>query len=66
MIVKINGKDEAIEGGINILELVRFKNLIGENIVIEHNLRIVPKEEWPEVNLNENDTIEIVNFMGGG
>ena len=66
MIVRINGRDEVIERKINILELVKLKNLIGENIVIEHNLRIVPKEEWPEVNLNENDSIEIVNFMGGG
>jgi len=66
VIVRINGKAEVVAEKINILELVKHKNLLAENIVIEHNLRIVPKNEWWQVNLNENDTLEIVNFMGGG
>ena len=66
MIIKINGKNEAIERKLNLSDLVMSKNLSPEAIVVEHNRRIVPKEEWPTVALEENDTIEIVSFVGGG
>lgn len=66
MIVKINGKDQIIEGNPNLLELVISKKLMPESVVLEHNLSIVPKEEWKNVFLKENDSLEIVTFMGGG
>lgn len=66
MFVKINGKQEAIEKKINLLELAASKNLSPERIVIERNQRIVPKNEWKSVILEENDEIELVSFLGGG
>jgi len=66
MIVKINGKNETLEKKENLSDLVVSKNLIPETIVIEHNLRIVPKEEWRTVTLEENDAVEIISFVGGG
>ncbi|MDO8662926.1 MAG: thiamine phosphate synthase [Candidatus Omnitrophota bacterium] len=66
MIIKINGKDQVIEGSLNLLELVISKKLAPESVVLEHNLSIVPKEEWENVSLRENDSLEIVSFMGGG
>lgn len=66
MIIKINGKDETVDKPINLMELVLGKGLIPEQIVIEHNFRITPGDEWQGITLKENDTIEIVRFMGGG
>lgn len=66
MFVRINGKQEAIEKKINLLELAASKNLSPERIVIERNQRIVPKNEWESVVLEENDEIELVSFLGGG
>lgn len=66
MIIKINGKNENVEKIDSIARLVSDKKLSADKIVIEHNLRIVPKEEWPRVILRENDNIEIVSFVGGG
>lgn len=66
MIIKVNGKAEAVEENYNLAELVKSKKLLPENIVIEHNLCIVPKEEWPSAILRENDDVEIVAFMAGG
>jgi len=66
MIIKINGKDETIEKTSSLAELVMNKKLSPEKIVIEHNLRIVPKDKWSNVVLQENDQIEIVSFVGGG
>ena len=66
MIIKINGKDEAIDRALNLLELVKAKGLSPEKIVLEYNFCIVPKEEWENTNLREKDNIEIVSFVGGG
>lgn len=67
MIVRINGKGEILSEKIaNLKELVAHKELKAERIVIEHNQRIVPREEWQFIVIQENDTIEIVSFVGGG
>lgn len=66
MIIKINGKKETIGTPVNLIELVLDKGLVPDHIVIEHNFRIAPKDEWPDIRLKENDNIEIVSFVGGG
>ncbi len=66
MIIKINGKDEPVEKKLNLADLVAAKKLSPEKIVMEYNLRIVPRDEWRNVILQENDHIEIVSFVGGG
>lgn len=66
MKVKINGKDVSIDATKTLEELILGKGLHPEKIVIEHNLRIVPKEEWNKTALSDDDTVEIVSFVGGG
>jgi len=66
MNIRINGKVEALERPSTVEALVSDKGLSAERIVIEHNHRIIPKKEWPGIILRENDTIEIVSFIGGG
>lgn len=66
MNLKINGKDISTGAQKTLEELISEKGLHPEKIVVEHNLRIVPREEWPKTALNNNDTVEIVSFVGGG
>ncbi|MFA6358085.1 MAG: sulfur carrier protein ThiS [Candidatus Omnitrophota bacterium] len=66
MLIKINGKAEEIKTGLSLVGLISFKGLCAEKLVIEHNLRIIPKEEWQGVVLQENDSVEILSFVGGG
>ena len=66
MNIKINGKSEAVKTALNLNELVLAKGLIPEHIVVEHNYNIVGKEEWGNIILNENDSLEIISFVGGG
>ncbi len=66
MLVTINGKSEEIKMKLNLAELVLGKQLCAEKLVIEHNHRIVPKQEWQNISLQENDNIEIISFVGGG
>lgn len=66
MIIKINGKEEIVERPLNLIELVLQKSLVPDHIVIEHNFKIIPKDEWNNIALKENDNIEIISFVGGG
>jgi len=66
MKIQINGKEELIENVVNLAELINSKNLKPENIVIEHNTKIVSKEEFENVIITEEDRIEIISFVGGG
>ncbi|HOW88376.1 MAG TPA: sulfur carrier protein ThiS [Candidatus Omnitrophota bacterium] len=66
MNLTINGKQESIEKPLTLEALVAAKNLCPEKIVVEHNLRIVARGDWPKVTLGDKDSIEIVSFVGGG
>ena len=66
MIITINGKPENVKMQSNITELILSKGLCMSNLVVEHNSRILPKHQWQDIILKENDTIEIVSFVGGG
>ncbi len=66
MVIKINGKNESVDKPVNLMGLISDKGLVPERIVIEHNFRIISKDEWPSIALQENDNIEIVSFVGGG
>ena len=47
-------------------ELLRLKGLKPERVVVELNGEIVDKPRYGEVTLKENDTLEILGFVGGG
>ncbi len=66
MIVTINGKKETFERTLSLLELIKEKGLNKDKIVIERNLEIVPKDKLETTLLNNNDSIEIIAFVGGG
>lgn len=66
MLIKINGKEETVTSATTLAELITIKKLIPDHIMIEHNLQIVAREDLEKVLLRENDTVEIVSFVGGG
>ena len=66
MIIKLNGKSQDIGDCRDLSELIKKRDLSNKTLVIEYNLRIIPKESWSSVVINEKDNIEIVSFVGGG
>ena len=66
MKIKINGEVQELDAVKNLKDLVEIKGLEISKIVIEHNCNIVPRETIADVSLNEDDTVEIVSFVGGG
>lgn len=66
MTIRINGKAEAAGPASNLEELVRARMLSPDKIVVEHNMRIVSKEDWLRTPLEDGDVLEIISFVGGG
>ena len=65
MQITINGKVETIE--LDSLEaLLKAKGLNKDALVIEHNHKIIKRENWGQIQLKENDTLELLSFVGGG
>jgi len=66
MKIKVNGQSESVESNLNLAKLIADKKLSPEKIVVEYNLRVVPASEWSGIIINDNDSIEILSFLGGG
>jgi sulfur carrier protein len=62
----INGKYASLNETQTILDLLISYELSSDKVVIELNKEIIPKEEYGTIILKEEDTIEVVSFVGGG
>ena len=66
MNITVNGKLETVKPDITIGEFLKSKELDSEKVVVEHNLEIVERENFGNVVLSENDSLEVLRFVGGG
>ena len=66
MTIVVNGKTERIEAKTSLLDFLNSKKLDPEKVVVELNLDIISKEQLGSTILNENDSLEILRFVGGG
>ena len=66
MKIKVNGQIETVKEEITILDFVESKGLNPQNVVVEYNLNIVKSEQWNQTILKENDSLEVLSFVGGG
>ncbi len=65
MKLRVNGN--IIETGANtVLELLEELNIKPERVAVEVNMKVLKKTEYRDFTLSEGDSIEIVNFVGGG
>ena len=63
--VKVNGKEKDI-AGLNLLEYLEEKGYRPDRIVVERNLEILAREDLGNITIQDEDTIEVLEFMGGG
>jgi sulfur carrier protein len=66
MRIKVNGQEESLEQEIRLTEFLKSKGLELDRLVIEYNKRVVNKEEWEEILLKDQDSLEVLRFVGGG
>jgi sulfur carrier protein len=64
--VSINGKQESLQNGITVAELIQQINLTGKRIAMELNGEIVPRSQFSDRTLKQGDKLEIIVAVGGG
>ena len=64
--IKINGKIKSISKDSNISVVLKNLKIPLNKVAIELNEEIIDKKKINKINLNKNDKIEIVHFIGGG
>jgi sulfur carrier protein len=66
VMVRVNGRDEAIATGATIQSLLEDHGLKSEWVVVERNGEPVQRARFPEMKLAEGDRVEIVRAVAGG
>ncbi|ECL1829640.1 sulfur carrier protein ThiS [Campylobacter jejuni] len=61
----INGQKFELKE-LKFMDFIKEKDLKTELIALELNGEIIPKSEFENLILKENDKAEIVSFVGGG
>jgi sulfur carrier protein len=63
--VKVNGESYDY-AGLTVLEMLEKLGFSTERIAVEINMEIVPKGSYIATILKDEDTVEVVSFVGGG
>ena len=64
--ITLNGKKEELPSETPVMDLLMQKNIRPEVVTVEHNERILSREEFSKTFIKSGDRLELVFFMGGG
>ena len=64
--IKVNGKKVIFNKNESIEILIKKLKIPLNKVAIELNKKILNKKKIKTIKLNNNDSIEIVHFIGGG
>jgi thiamine biosynthesis protein ThiS len=64
--VQINGEDRLIPRGLSVHGLLERFELNPALVVVELNREILDRSRYSEIEVEEEDTLELVHFVGGG
>lgn len=66
MNILINGKDEMVDEGTSVRDLLSRMDLAPVRVAVEINEDLVARRSFADTSIREGDRIEIVTFVGGG
>ena len=66
MKLTINGNETGYENNLTVSGLLKVLDIEPARVAVEVNMNIVKKVNYEEHLLKDGDSIEIVNFVGGG
>lgn len=64
--IRINGERRTVPAALSLDTLVGFLGLDSNRLAIEYNREIVKRSRWQSVTVQEGDSLELVQFVGGG
>lgn len=66
MNIVVNGEAKEVEEEITIQELIEFLSIKVGVMAVAVNMNIVKKDDWDSFKLNQDDKVELLQFVGGG
>lgn len=64
--VQINGQATALAAGTTVLDYLTQAGYRTALLAVEKNGEIVPRAQYGSTVLEDGDTVEVVQFVGGG
>lgn len=67
--VQLNGQSRSfaeLSSPTSLQLLIEALGLKSDRIAVEHNGEIAPRTAWSTIQIDQNDRLEIVHFVGGG
>jgi thiamine biosynthesis protein ThiS len=64
--ITLNGERFELNSPMTVAALLAQLDIDPRRVAVEHNLNIIKRQTYPEILIGEGDTVEIVNFVGGG
>ncbi len=64
--VHVNGDERRFPVGTTVAALLGALGVSTPRVAVERNREIVPKSAYAATVLEENDALEVVEFVGGG
>ena len=66
MKIRVNGMVREVPSGINVEGLITLFQLKKQSVVLELNRKVLDRGSFLGTQLKDDDSIEIVHFVGGG
>jgi len=64
--ITLNGDPFDLSGPLTVAELLTSLDLDARRVAVEYNLVVLKRAAFEATLVNEGDSVEIVNFVGGG
>ncbi len=66
MQIIINSEKKTIDSNTTLAALLNELNINAQRVAVELNRSIIDKADYSKTILKDNDSLEIVSFIGGG
>jgi sulfur carrier protein len=66
MTVTINGNEKELSDGSTLQEVIESLHLSDKVMAAAVNMQVVKKEQWKTHELSKGDSVELLDFVGGG
>jgi sulfur carrier protein len=66
MNLTVNGQRKNFSAPLNVEQLLTFLKLKRDRVVVELNREILTADKYVDIELQDDDTLEIIQFVGGG
>jgi thiamine biosynthesis protein ThiS len=64
--ITLNGDPLDVPGPVTVAALLLSLEIDARKVAVEHNLVLLKRTAFDQTLVREGDTVEIVNFVGGG